>query len=324
MLVYCNHVLPDPLYSMLQEDGTLSWLSQFSVATPFFRMEFRADEEEMEHGQINLYFGQRTVMLVRADYRGRIQLKAAAEYQTLAPQLFGVHQPHQFPKVQSLFREYLSEFSKKYAPVKGDTDATLTANFCRHYSARRQSENQLAVVDSRFRLHFRHNGAHLSDEVRILAIAEIKRKLELPDPVVAPTLHDAIGILSDGSVVLVSILNKRQTKQETLVDLLFYKLFSELLMEDGDADLNETLPSLWKQKQALGMVHGDLKAGVNEVPFLQPVLAGMDPREDWHKLWIDECRGLLNQFAPLLDGLRLWRLHKNGQILEERVLKFNT
>ena len=50
MLVYCNHVLPDPLHSMLKTDGALSWLPDFTVNTPFFRMEFRADEDEIEQG----------------------------------------------------------------------------------------------------------------------------------------------------------------------------------------------------------------------------------------------------------------------------------
>ena len=39
-----------------------------------------------------------------------------------------------------------------------------------------------------------------------------------------------------GLLALVSILNNRQSLQETLVDLLFFKLFAALLMEDGDAD----------------------------------------------------------------------------------------
>ena len=188
---------------------------------------------------------------------------------------------------------------------------------------RREDDNQLAVINSRFRILFRNNGSHLSDEVREMAIAEIKRKLELPNAILAPTLHDAMGVLSDGSLALISILNKRQSMQETLVDLLFYKLFGELLMEDGDADFNESLPRLWSQKQTLGIAAGELKSGVNELPLLQPVLAGIDDRENWHMLWIEECKGLLGQFAPLLSGLRFWRLHKNGQIIEERVLKIN-
>ena len=37
---------------------------------------------------------------------------------------------------------------------------------------------------------------------------------------------------------------------------------------------NESLPNLWKQKLELGIVSGLLRNGVNEVPLLQPVLAG--------------------------------------------------
>ena len=100
MLVYCNHHLPSSLFSVLQTGGALEWLPEFAVRTPFFRIEFRTDEDELEYGQINLYHCQRTVMLLRSDHRGRIQQSSPPEYQQLTPQLFGVHQPHQFHKVQ--------------------------------------------------------------------------------------------------------------------------------------------------------------------------------------------------------------------------------
>ncbi len=235
-----------------------------------------------------------------------------------------MHMVRNLHKLNAEFLKYLQDCLKEYGTKLTQSEALLT-NFMRKYGMSRTASEQFAAVDSNVQVYYRDKGLVSYIELAKQVVVDLKEMLKPPQGEKIPTKNSSIGVFSDGTVGIVELIrDDDEGVKPALRRLAAFRYKLALVMEQGDADLNEVLTGIFEQKKELGLVASELKSPVSDPAIIQPVIAGMSDRDDWLEQWLNEgTKTIVNQIR-LLRGMRFWRLDKDGKILEERVINIET
>lgn len=88
-------------------------------------------------------------------------------------------------------------------------------------------------------------------------------------------------------------------------------------------DLADALKTMLAQKAQVGLITSSANPTTDVSPrHLVPVVAAPDDLEGdaWFNAWSDETQDIRAELDALLGGLEFWRLSKQGEILERRVV----
>lgn len=315
MQYYDRQIHPD-LLALAKPGSPLAWLVEWVLAEPTARIDFRRQDNGARDGALKLYLGRTSPLELIWTRQGQIKLTAHDKYKAVSPGIFASHTPAELQALQGALRAHLEACKVRAGVSFTEGEAVAHNGLMRRYGLRYEVGDPLLAVDSEAVIGFRSDparGLASGSAARAAHQAAARVAVGLPKGQQQPKKLDTIGVLPNGDIALVEVKDKGGDLVRAAWQVAVHAYNFSTLMAQEDRGLVEVIEGMIAQKVALGLIPPVKHPRV--APKLIPIIAAPDDDPAWASRWVAGLEGIT---PPYLEGLRLWRLSKDGVIEAEQ------
>lgn len=314
--MYYDRRVPPPLLDLLLPGAPLGWvlpwLSTAEASRAGAHVQTRRDRGGRALGGLQVYLGRTSPLEVRGRPAGRLRLHADPFYTAMSPELFGPDLgPDELSRLAPALQDHVERAARQTHRSLLDGEAVVHAGLMRHYGPLAQEDAPLLTLDSEARVGFDCLADQVDFEVTLPGI------VGLPPTEKVPRKLDLVAIDRSGRLLLVEVKADASGIQRAAWQAAVHVARFQAILAEHPRWLLEVLADLAQQKARVGLLGRGQLPVLGEALALTPVIAAPDARDDWTSVWRRELAPVVAASRGTLAGLRLWRLERDGRILED-------
>ncbi len=313
--MYYNRRVPPELLDLLLPGAPLGWLLPWlrgEVATAAgAHVQTRRDRGDRRRGGLQLYLGRTSPLELRPTGSGGLRLHADPFYRAMSPDLFaarwdGAALEARAGELQSHVERAARETHREFL----DGEAVVHAGMMRRYGPLAGEEAPWLALDSEARIGFGSQAEQRSFE------ADLRARVGLPAREALPQKLDLVAVDRAGRVLLVEAKADASGLERAAWQAACHVARFTALREAEPGWVTEVLGGLAREKARVGLLGAARSPALADTAPLIPVLAAPDARPGWAEAWRREIARVRPVAGRWLDGLQLWRLGPEGEVLE--------
>lgn len=314
--MYYDRRVPPSLLDLLLPEAPLGWLLPWLRSEPASRagahVQTRRDRDGRRHGGLQLYLGRTSPLELRPIARGGYRLYADAFYRAMAPELFeaawtdaslteraGALQAHVERAARETHRSFL------------DGEAVAHAGLMRRYGPLAAADAPLLALDSEARVGFGSQAEQRAFE------AELRVRVGLPVGEDLPRKLDLVALDRAGRLLVVEVKKDASGLGRAAWQAACHVARLQSLVEERPDWFAEVLGGVAAERARVGLLGAARPPALGGAPVIVPVIAAPEDRPGWAEAWRAEIAAVRPVAGRWLDGLRLWRLAPDGEVLED-------
>lgn len=192
-----------------------------------------------------------------------------------------------------------------------DGEAVVHTGLMRRYGLLADRKTPFLALDAEARMGFDSLADQQSFETML------SEKVGLPEGADLPRKLDLVAVDHGGSLLLVEVKADATGLVRAAWQAAVHVARFRALIESDSTWFEHILGELARQKARIGLLGRATLPSFAVPPRVVPVLAAPDTRENWLSCWRTEISPILDAAKGHLAHLRLWRLDRTGQVIED-------